>query len=290
MSPAEKNNLSGLTFLSTRPQHQAKQLSTLLASRGASVIEFPTLEIVPVSKAEQEQFVEALVRLEPEDWVFFTSSNGVEQVMLALSEYSPQVVECLQQARIAVIGEATKEALEKHGLRAAFCSETANSEALGKEFLELIQQESRGGDERRMALLLRARTGSSALPLLLEEAEFQVIARTVYDSVLPKVDERKLQHVVGMLVSRSIAGIVFTSSETAKNFVSLLENYSTVLAAGWRHELVEIPVFVIGPRTSETVEGLGFRHVFAPPQARIESLVETISGYSFQKSASIGEQ
>jgi hypothetical protein len=97
-------SLAGLTVVVTRPERQARELAARLSAAGASVVEFPTLAIEPVTLSAHDRG-----RLAPDayDWTIYTSTNAVEQSLLQLRRPA--------QTRIAAIGNATARALRGQG-------------------------------------------------------------------------------------------------------------------------------------------------------------------------------
>ena len=62
-------------FISTRPKDSSEELTRTLTSLGATVIEFPLIEIkaAPISEKEKQYFSV----LNNFQWIVFTSPNGV---------------------------------------------------------------------------------------------------------------------------------------------------------------------------------------------------------------------
>ncbi|GFP19691.1 uroporphyrin-III C-methyltransferase / precorrin-2 dehydrogenase / sirohydrochlorin ferrochelatase, partial [Candidatus Hakubella thermalkaliphila] len=105
----EKKPLFGKTILVTRARPQASQLVEKLSQRGAQVIEFPTIKIVPPSSfGEMDQAIQDMARY---DWVIFSSVNGVESFFQRLRELGRDVRE-LKGIKIAVVGPKTREKIE----------------------------------------------------------------------------------------------------------------------------------------------------------------------------------
>ena len=112
---------------------------------GAQVTEIPFIEIrrprsfLPLDRA--------LRRISDYDWLVLTSVNGVQALFLRLRKVGvsrPQ----LQHLKIAVIGPATKAAIESHGLRV---------EVLPTEYVaESVVEKLRGKVKGKRILLARA--------------------------------------------------------------------------------------------------------------------------------------
>jgi uroporphyrinogen-III synthase len=106
--------LIGLRILVGRAQHQAGALSSSLRKLGAEVVEIPFIEIRPPRSFTRLD--SALQNLIEYDWLILTSVNGVEAVWDRLRKLRVGK-KSLQRLKIAAIGPATKDAIEKRGLR-----------------------------------------------------------------------------------------------------------------------------------------------------------------------------
>lgn len=240
--------LTGKRVLITRPKKQSPELADLLISAGAQVLSIPCLEIVP--SYNLTELKEALEALEAEDWIFFTSVNGVTAV-------TEQVK--LPQTNIAVIGKKTAQSLEAAGYSPSFIARDAYSEGFAREFSETYGDELAG----RRALMLRAEIGSDAIPRHLEAIGMEVNRFFVYKSCRPHYSEGELNEFSSKLSDIDL--IVFASSETVRNFVFYF-------GAG----KVRAPVAAIGHKTADTAESFGFEVLTVPPEATMESLVAAL--------------
>jgi uroporphyrinogen-III synthase len=98
--------LTGLTVVVTRPQQQGAPLADALRSAGASVIEYPVLEIVPLDATMPPA---TLARAAA---VIFVSVNAVEHGLPSLRAAGTLSAGCLMMA----IGGATATALHDAGI------------------------------------------------------------------------------------------------------------------------------------------------------------------------------
>jgi uroporphyrinogen-III synthase len=93
-----RDSLAGVGVLVTRPAHQSLPLVTAIEEQGGRAVRFPTLEIQPRNAAA---IVADAYQLESPDIAIFVSSNAVVHGL----QYA-------ENARIAVVGPATAEAIE----------------------------------------------------------------------------------------------------------------------------------------------------------------------------------
>ncbi|HQH26300.1 MAG TPA: uroporphyrinogen-III synthase [Oligoflexia bacterium] len=276
-----KMDLSNYTFLNTRPRKQAAELTALLERLGSTVIEFPLLEIVPCSPTAAESA--AIAQLKPDDWIVFTSANGVQA---AFSSYD--IASSFDRGiRAAAIGEPTAEALRKVSFAPGFVARESNSASFAQELIEYLTLSGHSEQRQRRLLLLRGRSASAELPQLLSQPGFDVQEIVVYDSAPPRPSVsalKKLHRQLGIdhESSNACSGssgmidmIIFTSSLAAKNLIEVLAAAGTLTAAQ-QMKLVCLPAAVIGPRTERTVKELGFKTVVSAEEATVESLVTAV--------------
>jgi len=275
----ESRPLFGQTIIVTRTRQQASELSVQLEDLGANVIEAPTIELRapaswkdfdnlflprPDGPAQGERGPEARL---PEtrasqtfDWIIFTSANGVGFTRQRLRELNLDV-RVFGNAKIAAMGEATRRAIEDQlSLTADLTPESFVAEALADAL------EKKNEVKGRRFLLLRADIARPMLRDRLEAAGAGLILDIpVYEthpvSVLP-------DQVLDLLRARQIHWITFTSSSTAKNFVSLLASETSLLQ--------DVKRASIGPVTSHTLREMRLIPTVEATHYNIAGLVEAI--------------
>jgi uroporphyrinogen-III synthase len=235
---ANSRPLRGLRILVGRARHQASALSTGLRKLGAEVIEIPFIEIRP--PRSYKPLDSALKDLEAYDWLILTSVNGVEALWDRLKK-SHRTKKHLQHLKIAAIGPATKSAIEAHGLKVHVVPKEYVAEAV----VRCLRRRVAG----KRVLLARAKVARDVIPRELRKLGAQVDVVEAYETVVPKPSRARLCAVLKD-PKRSPHVITFTSSSTARNFVTLLGKNV------WRGR--PRPRFAsIGPVTSVTLRRLG---------------------------------
>jgi uroporphyrinogen III methyltransferase / synthase len=229
--------LAGKTILVTRAAGQAGEFSQMLRSRGARVIEMPTLEIVPpTSWLELDREID---RIGDFNWLILTSTNAVEYFFDRL-HHAGKDSRALAGVKIAVVGHKTAKSLQQFGITADFIPPDFVADALVSNF-----PESPAGQR---ILFPRVETGGREILV----REFTTLGATVvevaaYQSQCPiEVDPI----VLSALQTRQIDIITFASSKTVKNFCQLI---GTSLPSGWQSDL---KIASIGPQTSEACRSL----------------------------------
>jgi uroporphyrinogen-III synthase len=239
-----------------RARHQASALSRELRKLGATVLEIPFIEIrEPRSFRPLDA---ALQNLAGYDWLILTSVNGVEAMWERLRKLR-LTKRNLQYLRIAAIGPATKKAIEQRG---------GKVDVVPKEYVaESVVRSLRRRVKGKRVLLVRAKVARDVIPTKLRKAGALVDVVEAYETVVPQLSRARLRKVLANPQRRPHV-ITFTSSSTAKNFVTLLgkqrPGFDNVLFAS------------IGPVTSTTLREMGLPVDIETKEYTIPGLVEAI--------------
>lgn len=219
-------SFEGQRVVVTRPAHQAAPLALLLRSYGADVVFCPAIEIIRPS--DFEPFARALQRLHEFSWVVFTSANAVEW-------FFAQGVP-LQGQKLAVVGPATREALQERGFEADLQATDAVADALAQELVKLLGPEDR-------VLFPRAEQGREVLPQILREKGMEVEAVAAYST--REVADLEAS-VAALFAANTPNWITLLSPSAARAFLA---------AAGPRVRASKIAS--VGPVTSEAIRAAG---------------------------------
>jgi uroporphyrinogen-III synthase len=117
-------NLAGLRVLVTRPAEHSAGWLDAFAAAGATVIAYPTVEVVP--PPSWEALDEAFARLGEYDWLVFTSAAAARFSLARL----PGDPRALARPRVVAVGQETARAVESQGLRVALIPEDQRQEGL----------------------------------------------------------------------------------------------------------------------------------------------------------------
>lgn len=241
--------------LVTRAAHQASALAEALQARGLEVVSIPAIEIAPPTDGYRVLDA-ALQKLTEFDWVLFTSVNGVDATIARLKNLNLTMP---PQQRIAVIGTATRRAVENAGWKVTLQPETAVAESLAEALLPYAS------DAR--ILFIRAEQGRDTLPLILRRAGATLTLAAGYRSVLPESSIALMQQQ-----SESFDAVCFTSSSSVLNLVAILER------AGVRMR-EDALLASIGPVTTSTLMQLGLRPQIETSVASVEALADAVARY-----------
>lgn len=258
----ERRPLFGRRIVVTRSRTQASDLVRGLAAAGAETLEVPTIEIAP--PASFEALDAALDNLAAYQWVVFTSANGVDAFFerLAARPRGPRDARALGAARVGAIGPATAARLERFGVTA----DVVPDEYVAERTFDALVEAGLAAGER--VLIPRAAEAREALPRLLRAHGAQVDVAAAYETRPPA--DSGAQPVREALESGQVDAVTFTSSSTARNFLSLLGPDAARLLEG-------VDLFSIGPITTQTLSQHGFDCVLQAADYTIPGLIARIT-------------
>lgn len=264
MTPPSSNpgpgSLRGVQVLVGRTRHQAGALSAGLKDLGADVIEIPFLEIRP--PRSYQPLDTALERIREFDWLILTSANGVEALAARMKQLAIPAAR-MEHLKIAAIGPATREAIEKLGLEVSVVPRRYVAESV-VESLETRVQGQR-------ILLARARVARDVIPRELRKLGAEVEVVEAYETVLPESSRTLLEALFENAQTRPDV-ITFASSSSVKNFVALLGGR----ARPTDRDFEGIRFASIGPITSATLRGLGLPVDIEAAEFTIPGLIRAI--------------
>jgi len=253
----EKMPLFGRRIVVTRPARQSGGLTASLRDLGADVIELPAIEIVA---PEDTQPIERAIReLGDYHWLIFTSANGVEGFCNAMDNSAWDWRDL--RAQIAVIGPATRAAIESLHLKVDLMAEEFVAESLADS---LSESDVAG----KRVLLPRAAVARDTLPEDLRRKGAVVDVVEAYRSVPPADLAVRTAEVLGG--ARRPDWITFTSSSTVSNIVR-------AAPAG---ALDSVKVATIGPVTSATARKLGLTVTVEASDYTAEGVVAAILAFN----------
>lgn len=252
----EGRPLMGKKIVVTRARDQAGQLTALLESNGAEVIELPFIEVQP--DINPKLITEILAGIAIYEWIIFTSVNGVK-AFFDIFYKAFDDIRCLGPMRIAAVGAATAREIEKHHLKVDLIPEKANGDALVDTFIkdegiESIQMLVVTGNQNRESLVQRLETEGGAI---------------VDTLPLYKTSKTDLsQHPAAERFRKEGAdAVLFTSSSTVKSFID--QAAALTLTA----DAIQPAFGSIGPLTTKTLKELGLPVGFESKHASLDHFV-----------------
>jgi uroporphyrinogen III methyltransferase/synthase len=246
--------LFGKSLLVPRPAEQGRATAAAIRARGASPVLLPAIEI---SEPEDAAPLDAaLSNLRAFDWVLFTSANGVERFMRALT-HSGLDARAFANAKIGVIGPKTAAALASFGLIADAVADEFIGEGLARAVL------AQGTPKR--VLLARALSARDTLPELLRAAGADVAVVPVYRTVASDAGAA----LKDQFERAEIDVALFTSSSTVSAVVE-------GLGPGARELLSRVTVASIGPITSQALAERGIQVDVVASSYTVDGLLDAL--------------
>jgi uroporphyrinogen III methyltransferase/synthase len=244
--------LAGRRVLLTRPAGQGEELASLIRSQGGECVHLPLIRIDPPPTWEP---LDAAIRTaDTFDWIVFASVNGVRSFSDRLRA-AGRDARALGTARLAAIGPATREELERSGFACDLTPDLYRSEGLAEALGRSVR--------RGRFLVVRADRGRDVLRREWEEQGHHVAEVVAYSSRIADAPDAAALQSLDRL---GIDWVTVTSSLIAEAAARLLGER----LRAWR-------IASISPVTSATLEQLGFAPTVEAGQASGDSLVDAMT-------------
>jgi uroporphyrinogen-III synthase len=257
-------SLEGVRVLVGRARHQAGALSFALRKLGADVLEIPFIQVRPPRSFKPLDA--ALKTLNTYDWLILTSVNGVDAMWDRLAKLR-LTKKALKHLKIAAIGPATKEAIEKHGVKV----HVVPDEYIAESVVRSLKKKVKG----KRVLLVRAKVARDVIPKELRKAGAAVDVFEAYETVVPASSRARLRATLKS-PNRRPGVITFTSSSTVKNFVELLGPTARSRNGKRPPSLKDVSLASIGPVTSATLRELKLGVDIEAREYTIPGLIQAI--------------
>jgi len=276
------NPLIGLTVINTRDVCRAREFSSLLEENGADVFEFPSTAIIAIDFSLI--LTKALAESQSIDWLVFTSSRSVVDYHAWLKRAGTE--QLTSPGRLACVGARTAKTAMDLGLGVNLVSKETNAVGLARAMVDLAKKNPEEAGRKR-AMLLRARKGTPELREVLITGGWQVEDIALYDTVASVPTDAQIESLEQLLVM-TMAGsneagnlregsricLSFLSGEAVRNFLSIVNKViSGVLTA----KVLQIPAFVIGPKTEAIAKESGFANIVSAREQSLEGVVAAIA-------------
>ncbi len=263
MMMERRSPLFGKRVLVTRafmPTKSENELSQRLGDSGAIVHEKPLLSIGPPSSFEDLD--RALNQIDTFDWIVFASPRAVSSTLERLNFLSLP----FKKTKIAAVGKSTANFLKDQGIDVDFYPSTFSAQGLVDEFPSQNLVGTRIFWPRTLA-------GETTIHDGLSTRGAHVIMAESYSSGIVSQNEN-LALELDRLMQSELDIVTFTSSQTVRNFVSVLElqKMDQKLSVRYPHVIVA----VIGPKTAQTAFDIYGRADVVAGEYTIEGLVSSL--------------
>jgi uroporphyrinogen III methyltransferase/synthase len=254
------SGLAGKTVLVTRAPEQASEFSALLRERGASVVEVPTIEIVPPeSWAAADRAIDQLAGY---DWLILTSTNAVERFLGRVRERRGDLAD-LASLQVCAVGPKTRAAIERAGLTVAFQPSVFRAESLVDEAGPRAWSGAR-------VLFARAAEGRDVIPEAMRRSGATLDLVSVYRTVPSPAGRERLRE---LLAAGALDAVTFTSGSTVDSFVALLEPAQLAALRG------RVVVACIGPVTADAARAAGLTVDVLAKEATMPALADALAAH-----------
>ncbi|MBN2461983.1 MAG: uroporphyrinogen-III synthase, partial [Dehalococcoidia bacterium] len=239
-------------------EHQAKELSQLLLSRGALPVHMPVIAISP--PRSWRELDRAMRNLKSYGWIIFTSVNAVEIFWerLYILDLDSR---WLAEAKVGAIGPATAGALEEKGIHPDYVPEVYTSQG----FLAGFKKKGIAGCK---VLLPRADIADNEISNGLAGLGAEIQQVTAYRTTAAA---RSVSPARRMLLKGEIDVITFTSASTVNNLLAML---------GQKWEVIkQAKLACIGPKTAAVLIDKDIKPDIVAPEHTMSGLVAAIEHY-----------
>jgi uroporphyrinogen-III synthase len=232
--------LDGWRVVVTRPRSQASDLDRLLEELGATVIPFPTIEIMdPPSFGPLDGALRAVAGGTYE-WVVFLSVNAVHQAMTRLEAMSLKPA-AIARSRVAAVGRATSDALTAAGVEPDLVPEISSAAGVASAL----------GSGTGIVLAPRAAGAPPEAMDAMRAAGWQVDEVVAYETV-PATSSKGLE----VVREGQFEAVTFSSGSTVRGFSALISPTEAGLSP---EDSGAAKIVCIGPSTAKIAVQLGFR-------------------------------
>jgi uroporphyrinogen III methyltransferase/synthase len=226
--------------LVTRSKEQCEKLELAIKEVGAKPVSMPMLEIK--DNLLKTEIKDMYKNIDKYNWIVFTSENAVNIFMKGLMDEFKDI-RALTGLKIAVVGSATKVALNKYYLKADIMPKEFETEKLAEELRDKVK----AGEE---VLLPTSNIAHNSIAKTIKEIGANIDTQSIYDVVTPIYEKGRLLEVLS-----GIEVITFTSPSCVKGFISIL------MADGEDISLLKSKEIVcIGPITGKALREVGIEN------------------------------
>lgn len=231
--------LEGKRILITRAKAQAANFANQIRALGGIPVVIPLIKIH--HPTDRTPLVEAVNDMRSFDWLVFTSQNGVKAFFsIVHTEKIPS--EWLDNMKIAVVGEKTREPVEVQGFDAhVIPAGDYTAEALADELLKHVKRGER-------VLFPKGNLARDVLPDSLRQRGIHVEDVVAYETGM---NEEAQADLATEVTSERLDVIAFTSPSTVNHFVTLLDSVD------WRSKINQTCLAAIGPITERAMHKHG---------------------------------
>lgn len=247
--------LFGRKVLVTRAEDQVDELAGPLADFGAEILSQPAITISP--PANPEPLRNAIRELAKFDWIAFTSRNSIQSFFEELHRQRRDA-RALGSTKIAVVGPRTAEKLADYQLFPDLISDASTGEGLALQL-------NRSSARPLQILWPSASRASATFGEELQSGGHFVTRVTAYEHA----DVQQADSIISdQMAGATIDWTTVTSSAIARSLVGLFGD-----------SLRSTKLVSLSPKTTKTLEQMGFSPKIEAEYPTMQSLTEAIVRY-----------
>ncbi|MDO6514909.1 MULTISPECIES: uroporphyrinogen-III synthase [unclassified Neptuniibacter] len=258
----QKEHLTGLRVLVTRPLHQAQHLIQALRSHGAEPIAFPLLKISPITESDTNYSAlkQKILDLDNFQHLIFVSPNAVHNGYDWIDQYWPQLPIGIKWL---AIGKQSANALSNYGIDAYHSPLGYDSETLlASPALDNIR-----GDK---VLIMRGEGGREKLAEELRARGAEVSYAELYRREQPTYNDGE---VAEALYNNELDAILISSGEGLHNLMSIGKGSQQQFSTD---SLLKCHLIVPSERIKHDAESAGFTRITTAAGPDDQSMITTL--------------
>ena len=246
--------LDGKTIAITRSKDDASEFISLAEENKATPVALPTIELVSKGEKIVDEFLESIVKYDP-DYSVFMSSKAVK--LLFDTAKNVRKLEKLQLAvantMVMSVGPKTTIALESEGIKVNHQPTIYSSVGVGEEFTKIHAV-------GKKVIVPRSGASTPFLKELLNKIGIDVLEIHLYD-VCAFRDTTQWNGFRKLFSQNKVDGIVFTSASSVRGFFEIMSKDYEMDAL--LDNLKKLSVVSIGPFTSNELKKFKVKNTVA---------------------------
>jgi uroporphyrinogen-III synthase len=252
--------LSNINIVVTRAEHQVGGDVKLLQELGATVIQFPTIKVQPVT--DYSGFDRILSDFGSINYLIFTSANTVIFFVKRIKEL--QITINYRSIIIIAVGKKTAKTCKENNIKIDLMPDIYTSEGI----IELMKKEQ---VISKTVLIPCSLIAKDDLKEGLENLGLKVIKVPIYGITLPTDEE--IKNNMKTLENFSPDLCIFTSPSTYKNYLRIFNINNPQIF------FKDIKIAAIGTITQYAIEKSGVKVDIIPNEFNMISLINSIKDY-----------
>ncbi len=239
-------------ILITRGEREAGAFADQVTYHGGQAIVTPLIKITCTSKLSQRERVKLTYHYE---WIMFTSANGVNCFFNQMDLAEKQI----KQARFAVVGPKTNQALQAFGYEADYIPHVYNAKTMAQDFLKKYRPNG-------PVLLVQGQLSGTDLEAAFKRDQIQYESLTVYETRTNAEAKEELLHIIN---TNNYDFITFMSPSSVDAFIELTGESGSKAST----------IVCVGTTTASRALEQGFTHILVPDTFTIEGMMKKIDEF-----------